>query len=140
MKKINLLLILIFTFSSSIAQTKLVRTEKLIACLKNKEFIKWFQICHENNDTIFIYNNLRRFKNEIQEKTNCNKQIIVKKSSIKINPNKFIPDCQPKLVLYGFEEKNGIYKLRFLSICNNTHMIMELNSINEVINYRQGIF
>ncbi len=133
-------MLLIFTLSSSVAQSKLIRTEKLIACIKNKEFIKWFQICNENNDTIFIYNNLKRFNNEIQEKTKCNKLIKIKKSSIKIDPNKFIPDCIPKIVLYKYEEKNGIYKLRFLSICSNAHMIIELNSKNEVINFRQGVF
>jgi hypothetical protein len=122
------------------AQKKSVENDKLIACLSEPKFLSWFNICKKESDTIYIYNNVKKFENFISTKTSCGKLLVLQKSSIEINVDKGILNCGDKIVLYKYEVKNGKCKLSFLNICSNANMVIELNSKNKVINCSTGFF
>jgi hypothetical protein len=122
------------------AQKKQVENDKLIACLSEPKFLSWFNICKKETDTVYIYNNIEKFKNFTSIKPSCGKLLVLQKSSFEINVDKGIPNCGDKIVLYKYEVEKGKYKLSFLNICSNAHMVIELNSKNKIINYSTGIF
>lgn len=139
MKKIKLIFICFFVLSNLIAQKKTLN-DKLITCLNEPKFQSWFSICEKEIDTVYIYDNTKKFDNFKPIKTKCNKVLKIQSSSIKIDVNIYNPNNTDKIVLYNYEKRKGTYKIYFLNILNNANMIIELNSANQVISYSTGIF
>jgi hypothetical protein len=139
MKKIKLTLLAFLVFVSLNAQKKSLN-EKLIACMNEPKFQSWFRICEKEIDTIYIYDNTQRFINFEPIKISCNKILVAKKSSIKIDVNIFNPNNTDKIVLYNYEVKKGIHSLHFLNILSNSNMVLEINSENKIVNYSTGSF
>ena len=149
MRSLSILFIFFLSMSNLNAQTESLEKNKIIQCLNHPKFLSWFNICRNQKDTIYIYNNISQFDKSIVLKTSCNKILALKNSSIEINVDKYRPNCESQIVLYKFEKKQKKYLLffkktkyvlSFLNVCSNAHMVIKLNRRNKVVEYSTRVF
>ena len=114
--------------------------QKLINCLNSKKFKQFYALCRKKDDTIFVYNNLNDFNNFPLLKVECNKNIKVIKSKIKVDINSSGLIRENKIIIYKYELMKNKSKLFFINGETNGYLNFILDKKNEIVNIESGVY
>jgi hypothetical protein len=114
--------------------------DRLLNSIGTEKFKLFFKLCNKKEDTIFVYNNLNDFKDNLSLKIDCNKTVQILKSNIKIDVNSSSRNKDNMIVLYKYDIIGNKHKLFFIETATNATLTMVFDKKNKLISSNIGVF